>query len=207
MDKKMKLSAAAKYVGYNKVYMQELDRRGVLKAHRNKNNRRYYLQSELDVFLNDEHTEDEEQRHIIAYCRVSSANQRPDLKNQRSVMEDYCIAKGYSGVEYIEEIGGGLNFRRKKFCRIVSEIMSGHVSVLVVAHRDRLCRFGFELLQYIADENGTRIEVLNTEKMSPEKEMVTDLMTIVHCFSSRLYGLRNYRRSLDQALKTDTESK
>ena len=85
--------------------------------------------------------------------------------------------------------------------------MSGNVSVLVVAHRDRLCRFGFELLQYIADENGTRIEVLNTEKMSPEKEMVTDLMTLVHCFSSRLYGLRNHRRSLDQALKSDTESK
>lgn len=201
MDKKLKLSEAAEYVHYNKVYLQSLDRAGVLVAHRTDTNRRYYLQSELDKFLRSEPTKSDT-RHIIAYCRVSSSNQRPDLKNQRSVIEEYCIARGYSDVEYIDEVGGGLNFHRKAFCRILDDIMNRRVSKLIVAHKDRLCRFGFDMVQYIAEQNDVRIEVLNTEKMSPEKEIVTDLMTIIHCFSSRLYGLRNYRKSLAKALNS-----
>lgn len=201
MEQKFKLSEAAKYLNYNKIYLQYLDRSGSLVAHRTKTHRRYYLKSELDAFLNDTPVLDTN-RKIIAYCRVSSNNQKPDLINQRSVIETYCIAKGYSNVEYVNEIGGGLNFHRKEFCRIISEIMQGNVSTLVIAHTDRLCRFGFELVEYIATQNNTRIEVLNTEKMSPEKELVTDLMTIIHCFSSRLYGLRNYRKSLKKALES-----
>lgn len=200
MDKKYKLQDAADYLNYNKQYLQVLDRTGILIAHRTKTNRRYYLQSELDEFLRDKPKDEDTNRRIVAYCRVSSTNQKPDLKNQRSVLEDFCVSKGYSNVEYIEEIGGGLNFHRKQFCAIIAAIMNHEISVLVVAHKDRLCRFGYELIQYIAEQNGTRIDVLNTEKMSPEKEMVMDLMTIVHCFSSRLYGLRNYRKSLKTAL-------
>lgn len=201
MDKKYRLSDAATYLGYNKVYLQSLDRRGILVAHRTRTSQRYYLESELDEFLHKEPTEKTEPRIVVAYCRVSSSNQKPDLKNQRSVIEDFCIAKGYSDVQYVEEIGGGLNFNRKLFCSIISSIMRHEISVLVVAHKDRLCRFGFELIKYIAEQNGTKIDILNTEKMSPEKEMVTDLMTIIHCFSSRLYGLRNYRKALKTALE------
>lgn len=202
MDQKYKLSAAAKYLGYNKVYLQALDRKGILPARRTETNQRYYLKSDLDKFLHTPEI-DTETRTIVAYCRVSSPAQKPDLKNQRRVIEDYCIAKGYTNVEYINEVGGGLNFKRKQFCRLITDIMNKKISVLVVAHKDRLCRFGFELVKFIAEQNGTTIDVLNTEKMSPEKELVTDLMTIVHCFSSRLYGLRNYRKSLNKALKTD----
>lgn len=205
MEKKYKLSAAAAYIGYNKVYLQTLDRTGILPARRTDTNRRYYLKSDLDKFL---HREDvnHPSRSIVAYCRVSSNGQKPDLINQRRVIEDYCVSKGYANVEYITEIGGGLNFRRKQFCKLLSDMMAGKISVLVVAHKDRLCRFGFELVKYIAEESGTEIDVLNTEKMSPEKELVTDLMTIVHCFSSRLYGLRNYRKSLKKVLQCDMEN-
>lgn len=202
MDKKYKLSAAADYLGYNKVYLQALDRTGTLPARRTDTNRRYYLKSDLDKFLHNSENE-ENARCIVAYCRVSSPAQKPDLVNQRNVIEEYCIAKGYANVEYISEIGGGLNFNRKQFCRLLIDIMSKKIAILVVAHKDRLCRFGFELVKFIAEQNGTKIDVLNTEKMSPEKELVTDLMTIVHCFSSRLYGLRNYRKSLNRALKDE----
>lgn len=70
-----------------------------------------------------------------------------------------------------------------------------------VAHKDRLSRFGFDLIEIICKKHGTEIEILTNDKCSPEEEMVRDLMTIIHCFSSRLYGLRNYRKELKEKLK------
>jgi predicted site-specific integrase-resolvase len=106
-----------------------------------------------------------------------------------------------ASVEYVEEIKGGLNFKRPLFGRIMDEIETGSVKTLVIAHRDRLCRFGFEWFERHCHRHGCELLVLNTEKMSPEQEMVQDLMTIVHCFSARLYGLRNYRKALQEALQ------
>jgi predicted site-specific integrase-resolvase len=125
----------------------------------------------------------------------------PDLKNQRAVIEEFCIARGLANVEYVEEVGGGLNFKRKEFLRLIDLITSGQISTLIIAHKDRLVRFGFELIEHLCLENKVELLIINSEKLSPEAEMVQDLMTIIHCFSSRLYGLRNYRKSLKEALK------
>lgn len=122
--------------------------------------------------------------------------QKQDLKNQRSVIEDFCIASGKENVEYIEEIGGGLNFRRLKFLRLIDGILSGEISELIIAHKDRLCRFEFELLYHLMEKSNCKITIINSEKLSPEQEMVQDLMTIIHCFSSRLYGLRELKTTL-----------
>ena len=139
-------------------------------------------------------------QRIIAYCRVSSQAQRPDLKNQRSVIEDFCLARGMANVEFVEEIKGGLNFKRPLFGEVMDAIERREVKTLVIAHRDRLCRFGFEWFERHCKAHECELLVLNTEKLSPEQEMVQDLMTIVHCFSARLYGLRNYRKALREAL-------
>jgi len=165
---------------------------------RTKTGRRLYDRSLLDEFIGL--TRRHVKRKVVAYCRVSSQAQKPDLKNQRNVIEDFCVAAGKDGVEFVEEIGGGLNFRRKKFLELIDAIVSGDVEELIIAHRDRLCRFGFELLQHLAAGHDCNIVVINSEKLSPEQEMVQDLMTIIHCFSSRLYGLRNYRKALKKAL-------
>jgi predicted site-specific integrase-resolvase len=77
------------------------------------------------------------------------------------------------------------------------------VKTLILAHRDRLTRFGFEWFEHHARVNGCELLVLNSERLSPEQEMVQDMMTIAHCFSSRLYGLRNYRKQLKEALDAD----
>jgi putative resolvase len=77
------------------------------------------------------------------------------------------------------------------------------MEAIPLAHRDRLTRFGFEWFEHFARVHGCELLVLNQERFSPEQEMVQDMMTIVHCFSSRLDGLRNYRRQLDAALKED----
>src|SRR5881394_2709453 len=112
-----------------------------------------------------------------------------------------CHRQRYCQPGVIEEIGGGLNFKRPKFTALVDSVVADEVAMLVVAHKDRLARFGFELLQHLCRKHGSELLVLNTEKVSPEQEMVQDLMAITHCFSSRLYGLRNYRRALKEALK------
>jgi len=127
---------------------------------------------------------------IVAYCRV---------------LEKFIIAKGLANVEFIEEIGGGLNFKRKKFLLLMEEIGRREIKTLILAHRDRLTRFGFEWFEHFAKSNGCEVLVLNQERLSPEQEMVEDLMTIVHCFSSRLYGLRNYRKKLNEALKQEVQ--
>lgn len=80
-------------------------------------------------------------------------------------------------------------------------IEAHEVHMLIIAHKDRLVRFGFVWFAEFCAAHGCELLVLNQETLSPEQEMVQDLLTIVHCFSSRLYGLRNYRKALDQALK------
>jgi predicted site-specific integrase-resolvase len=101
----------------------------------------------------------------------------------------------------ISEVGGGLNFRRKKFTSLIDDVVGGLISDLVIAHKDRLARFGYDLLEHLCQKNGTRLHVIDRQELSPENELVQDLMAITHCFSARLYGLRNYRKALSEALK------
>ena len=138
---------------------------------------------------------------VIAYCRVSSQAQKPDLLNQQTALEKFCAARGLAEVEVVTEIGGGLNLTRKKFVGLMQAIEARDVATLVIAHKDRLGRFGFAWFAQFCAAHGCDLLVLNHETLSPEQEMVQDLMTIIHCFSSRLYGLRNYRKALVDALK------
>jgi len=183
--------------------LQRWDRQGVLKAHRTATNRRYYTQEDLGTILPQEA---EVRRRIIAYCRVSSMAQKPDLENQRRVLASFSEAKGYVVDEWISEIGGGLNFKRKQFLRLVDAIIAGEVAVLLIAHKDRLARFGYGLLLHLCETHDCRLVVMNTEQLSPEQELVQDLITITHCFSSRLYGLRNYRKALEKALTDENRA-
>jgi putative resolvase len=192
----------ADFLGVTIKSVQRWEREGRLApAGRTPTNRRYYKRSEILRFQG--RVPVQVVRRVIAYCRVSSAAQKPDLLNQRRVMEEFCVARGLANVEFIDEIGGGLNFERKKFLAIMDDVSMGRVETLVIAHRDRLTRFGFEWFERHCRQNDCALLVLNQERLSPEQEMVQDLMTIVHCFSSRLYGLRNYRKKLDEALKSE----
>jgi len=200
MDTFLTVSEAAKLLRRSVHTLQRWDRDGVLTAKRTPTGRRVYERAALLEYLGV--VPDIKERRAVAYCRVSSQAQRPDLKNQRSVVQEFCVARGIANVEMIEEIGGGLNFKRKEFLRLIDAIVGGEISFLVLAHKDRLARFGFDLLAHLCRDHKCELLVIDAEKLSPEHEMVQDLMTIVHCFSSRLYGLRNYRKSLKAALKT-----
>ena len=200
----MSSGKAARLLGVSVKTLQRWEREGrLIPAARTPGNRRLYTEAQLREFIGLQRSGGVEPTRHVAYCRVSSAAQKPDLINQRCVLEEFVAAKGLANVEFVEEVGGGLNFRRERFLALMDEIGRREVKVLVVAHRDRLTRFGFEWFEHYARVNGCEVLVLNQERLSPEQEMVQDLMTIVHCFSSRLYGLRNYRKRLDEALKQD----
>lgn len=205
MSTLLNITEAADLLRKSVKTLQRWDREGVLTARRTATNRRVYDHADLMKFLGV--SPKEQNRKIVAYCRVSSQAQKPDLKNQRRVIEDFCIARGFAGVDYIEEIGGGLNFKRKRFTELIDAIIQGEIKVLVIAHRDRLARFGFDLLSHLCQEHECELLVIDSEKVSPEQEMAQDLMTIVHCFSSRLYGLRNYRKALKKALNSPEDVK
>jgi predicted site-specific integrase-resolvase len=127
------------------------------------------------------------ERVKVIYARVSSKGQKEDLQSQiahlRARFPDY---------ELIEDIGSGLNFKRKGFRSLLERIMQGVVGEVVVAHKDRLCRFGFDIIEIIANKNACKLLVLDESKLSPQAELVQDLLSIIHVFSCRLYGLRKY---------------
>lgn len=193
---------AAAYLGIGVKTLQRWDREGRLKPERTDTGRRMYSKAALDAFMRRTPSV---AKAPVAYCRVSSGAQKPDLKNQRRVLEEFCAARGLANVEFVEEVGAGLNLKRPKFLALMDRIEATQVSHLIIAHKDRLVRFGFSWFERFCFEHGTELLVLNQEQLSPEQEMVQDLLTIVHCFSARLYGLGNYRKKLNEALAADVK--
>jgi len=194
-------SRFAKKIGVSVKTLQKWDRISVLPAKRTITNRRYYSDEDVATALRLPRVQKE--RRTVAYCRVSSQAQKPDLLNQQAVLRDYCEQQSIRVDEWINEIGGGLNFERKQFLKLIDAILAGDVACVVLAHQDRLARFGYQLLVHLCRTHQCKLVVMNTAALSPEQEMVQDLMTIVHCFSSRLYGLRNYRKALKKAIADD----
>jgi putative resolvase len=179
----------AHLIGKSVKTLQRWDREGRLIAHRSPTNRRYYTHDQYLAFIGV--VPKQGQGKSVVYARVSSAAQKPDLANQIAALEQFCIANGYAVDDWHTEIGSGLNYTRPKFSALFREIESGQVRQVIVAHQDRLIRFGFEWFAQFAEQHGCTILVMNQRSLSPEEEVTQDLLTIIHCFSSRLYGLRN----------------
>ncbi|SEQ53740.1 Predicted site-specific integrase-resolvase [Ectothiorhodospira magna] len=184
----------AKRIGRSVQTVRRWEREGKLQAKRLPSGHRYFDESDVRLMLGGAPRE----RDVVVYCRVSSAGQKDDLASQVQAMETYCLGAGIAVDEWIQEVGGGMNFKRKRFLGLVDRIQRGEVRLLLVAHKDRLMRFGFDLLAHLADENGCEIVVVNQESLSPEQEMVEDLLAIVHTFSCRLYGMRKYKQSIKE---------
>ncbi|MBO3462335.1 IS607 family transposase [Aetokthonos hydrillicola Thurmond2011] len=150
--------------------------------------RRYDIDSVINLQPSDKPT--------ILYARVSSRSQKADIERQ----VQFLVSK-YPGCEVIQDIGSGLNFKRKGLLTLLERILSGDVGMVVVTNKDRLCRFGFDLVTWFASRSKCEILVLNNNALSPEREMVEDILAIIQVFSCRLYGLRKYK----QKIKEDSE--
>ena len=130
---------------------------------------------------------------VICYCRVSSTKQRDDLARQVTFMREQ-----YPESEIVQDIGSGLNFKRKGLQSLLVRLMRGDKLTIVIACRDRLCRFGFELFEFMAEQNGGSIVVLSNPIHCPETELTADLLAILHVFSCRMHGRRSYSKKIKE---------
>ena len=127
----------------------------------------------------------------VCYCRVSSPKQHDELQRQVEFMRER-----YPGARIVTDTGGGLDFQRKGLVALLERLHRGDELRIVVAHRDRLARSGFELIRWMAEQNGGEVVVLGNTDYSPEQELTEDILAILHTFSCRLHGLRRYRDAI-----------
>ena len=137
-----------KMIGKSVKTLQRWDSDGVLVARRNPKNRRYYTHDQYLEYIGVKANETKSK--IVVYGRVSSPAQKSDLKNQISALEVFCAANGFAVDEWLTEVGSGLNYKRKKFNSLFLDIEMGKVSKVIIAHKDRLIRFGFEWFEAFA---------------------------------------------------------
>ncbi len=189
-----KIGQFAKLVRRTPATIRRWEAEGKIASKRLPSGHRYFDDSDLRAVMGVK----AEHRNTVVYCRVSSKGQKQDLERQLESMQIWALSSGTIVDEWITEIGGGLNFKRPKFLAIVDRICRGEIRQLIVAHKDRLVRFGFELIRHICDEHDCELIVLNQIRLSPEKEMVEDMLAIVHTFSCRLYGMRKYEKKLKE---------
>lgn len=183
-------------IGKSVITLQKWDRKGILHAHRSPTNRRYYTH---DQYLAYRGLVAPEQGLTIVYVRVSGVAQKPDLVNQVEALEAYCKHQSLKVDEWMSDIGSGLNYKRKGFNRLMELVELGQVRRIVIAHRDRLVRFGYEYFEAFCQRHHTELVVINGENLSPEQELVRDLIAIVTVFSARLHGLRSYKKAIKDA--------
>lgn len=189
-------------IGRTTNTLQKWDREGKLKAHRSPTtNRRYYTH---DQYLEYRGLKAAEKGQTIVYARVSSVGQKPDLVNQIKALEMYCQTHMISVDEWMQDIGSGLNYKRKQFNRLMEMVELGQVRHVIIAHRDRLVRFGYGYFEAFCERHNTRLIVVNGDSLSPEQELVQDLIAIITVFGARLHGLRSYKKVIkDAALHKD----
>jgi len=130
-------------------------------------------------------------RKSIIYARVSTRKQKRDLDHQ----VEFLRAK-FPDFDVITDIGSGVNFNRRGFKRILELAVSGHLEALAVAHKDRLCRIAFDLVEWMLQRHGCKTIVVQGPQVheGPDAEFVDDVLSIIHSFSARTYGHRTYRR-------------
>ncbi|MBU3866292.1 IS607 family transposase [Streptomyces sp. 4503] len=189
-----RISEFAERIGRSPSTVRRWEREGRIVVRRTASGQRYFNDADVRRVLQPAF--DEAARKTVVYCRVSSPGQKDDLASQITAMEEFCRGRGLAVDEWVREIGGGMNLKRKKLLALMDSIERGEIGTLVIAHTDRLARFGFEYLEYVADKNDCTILVANQESLSPQEEMVQDLLAIVHTFSGRLDGLRKYEKIL-----------
>ena len=139
---------------------------------------------------------------VICYCRVRSVKQRDDLERQVAFMRER-----YPDAAIVKDIGSGLHCKRQGLQTILDRLLAGDKLTLVAAHRDRLARFGFDLVRYLVESNGGELVVLDQAVHSPTAELTQDLLSILTVFSCRMHGLRKSRQQIkEDTLRPDASS-
>ena len=186
----------AELLGVSVKTLQRWDREGILKANRTPTDRRYYTYAQYLQFKGIQTEND--RRDVVIYARVSTRNQKDDLQNQVKFLKQFCNAKGMIVNQCMEEFGSGLNYNRKKWNKLLEDVMENNIKTIVISSKDRFIRFGYDWFEKFCEKFHTKIMIVNNEALSPNEELVQDMISILHVFSCRLYGLRKYKNQIKE---------
>jgi DNA binding domain, excisionase family len=180
----------AKSLGVSIQTLRNWDKEGKLKpTYVTENGYRYYSEDLLNKFRNIKNVNKIKKKNIL-YARVSTKNQKDDLNRQIDNLKQYAYSKGYS-FEIITDIGSGINYKKEGLLKMINLVECGKVDRIIVLYKDRLIRFGYDLIEYICKLNDTKIEIVDNSTISKEQELTEDLIQIITVFANRLYGARS----------------
>ena len=182
------LREAVRLTGLSGNTLRKYADNGTIKAQRIGRGQRLFDVSDLLARKGESHG-----KPVVCYCRVSSAKQKDDLARQVAFMREK-----FPNAEIIKDIGSGLNYKRKGLQAILRRLLQGDKLTIIVPYRDRLCRFGFDLINFLVEQNGGEIMVLDQSDVSPQRELTEDLLSILHVFSCGLHGLRRYESQIKE---------
>jgi len=195
MGRLLSIGEAAAVKGVSIDTLRRWEKEGKVQSVRTSGGHRRY---DIDMLIDFKET-----RQTVAYARVSSHDQKADLERQALVLEAYCLHHGYN-FEIIKDLGSGLNYKKKGLQRLLQLIVSEQLDRLVITNKDRLLRFGSELVFSLCEYFGVEVVVLNRkEDASYEEDLAKDVLEIITVFSARLYGSRSRRNQklLEQLIR------
>jgi putative resolvase len=201
---KTSIGKAAEELGVSRDTLRRWEKSGKIIVDRTaKGHRRYNLATLLGASTR----KDQSKKKTLVYARVSSHDQKEDLTRQIKVLESFCAANGWT-YEVIEDLGSGLNYNKRGLRSLIRSICLNQVDRLVLTHKDRLLRFGAELIFSLCEQFGIEVVIINrTETSTFEDDLVQDVLEIITVFSARLYGARSRKnKKLLDALKEAAEA-
>jgi excisionase family DNA binding protein len=208
MNKLLTIKQAAIVLGVSESTLRRWEKEGRLipDSRTEGNQRRYSLES---IKPESAHRLNSVARKTIAYARVSSHDQKSDLERQKQVLELYCASQGWI-FEVVSDLGSGMNYHKKGLKKLLNDIIENNVGRLVITHKDRLLRFGAELVFAICEAKQVEVVVLNQgEDSTFEEDLAEDVLEIIAVFSARLYGSRSRKNKklIDDMKKVVEEAK
>ncbi len=187
---KVSIGKAAKELGIHPETLRRWEKAGKIAVERTPTGRRFYDLAQLRGVIPRKVPSP---RITLAYARVSSHDQKEDLVRQVAVLESFCAANGWT-FERLQDLGSGLNYHKKGLRLLIRRVCSGEIGRLVITHKDRLLRFGSELVFSLCEHFGTEVLIINaSEEATFEEELVQDVLEIITVFSARLYGSRSHK--------------
>ena len=175
-------------LGVSAQTLRNWDKEGKLKpSYVKSNGYRYYSEESILSYTQERKTK--KNLNVIGYARVSSKKQSDDLERQVENIKNYLSTK-YESFDIITDIGSGINYKKPGLLKLIEKINRKEVDLIVVLYKDRLLRFGFELVEYFATLNNVKIEVLDKVDKNQDQELVEDLVQIITVFSCKIQGKR-----------------
>ena len=175
-------------LGVTAQTLRNWDKEGKLKpSYVKSNGYRYYSEESILSYTQERKTK--KNLNVVGYARVSSKKQSDDLERQINNLNTYISSK-YDSFDIITDIGSGINYNKPGLKKLIEKINKKEVDLIIVLYKDRLLRFGFELVEYFAELNNVKIEVLDKIDKNQDEELVEDLVQIITVFSCKMQGKR-----------------